>query len=167
MGISLGTRSYCAGSVHNPWDVEVIVGNYASIADGFKIMGSGGHHASVMNPRCVSNWPWHEMGGCKDYPKASGKGPTIIGSDVWIGDNVTVLDGLTIGHGAIIGTCAVVAKSVPPYAVAVGNPAKVVKYRFDAETIERLLAVAWWDWPEEKVWQHTHLFNDIDRFLVV
>jgi acetyltransferase-like isoleucine patch superfamily enzyme len=71
-----------------------------------------------------------------------------IGSDVWIGAEAMILDGVSIGHGAIVGARAVVTKDVPPYAIVVGMPAKVVKYRFPPEVIERLLEVAWWDLPE-------------------
>ena len=69
-----------------------------------------------------------------------------IGNDVFIGANVTVLDGVVIGDGAVIGAGSVVSKNIPPYAVAVGCPIKVVRYRFDEETIERFLNVKWWDY---------------------
>ncbi|MDX0449090.1 CatB-related O-acetyltransferase [Sinorhizobium medicae] len=68
-----------------------------------------------------------------------------IGNDVWFGASCLVLKGVTIGSGAVIGAGAVVTKDVPPYAIVAGNPAKVVKYRFDEETISRLLAAKWWD----------------------
>jgi acetyltransferase-like isoleucine patch superfamily enzyme len=71
--------------------------------------------------------------------------PVIIGNDVWLGNNVVVLEGVTIGDGACIGANAVVTKDIPPYAVAAGIPARVLRYRFTEETIERLLAVKWWD----------------------
>jgi acetyltransferase-like isoleucine patch superfamily enzyme len=74
-----------------------------------------------------------------------------IGSDVWIGMEAMVLDGVTIGHGAVVGARAVVTKNIPPYAVAVGMPAKIIKYRFPPKIIERLLEVAWWDLPETEI----------------
>ena len=73
---------------------------------------------------------------------------TIIGNDVFIGANVTIVDGVKIGDGAVIGAGAVVVKDLPPYAVAVGVPAKVIKYRFDEQTIKRLLEMQWWNWSE-------------------
>lgn len=79
------------------------------------------------------------------------KGDTIIGNDVWIGENVTILPGVHIGDGAIIGANSVVAKDIEPYSIAVGNPCRVVKKRFDDETIEKLLELKWWDWGEEKI----------------
>ena len=74
-----------------------------------------------------------------------------IGSDVWIGEGAFVKAGVCIGHGAIIGMGAVVTRDVAPYAVVAGNPARVIKYRFDEQTIEGLLASKWWMWSDEKL----------------
>lgn len=76
---------------------------------------------------------------------------TNIGNDVYIGANVLVLDGVTIGDGAVVGAGAVVTNDIPPYAVAVGVPAKVIKYRFDEITIKKLLEKKWWDGSEEEL----------------
>ena len=79
------------------------------------------------------------------------KTPVRIGNDVWIGLNAVVMDGVTIGDGAVIGAGAVVTKDIPPYAIAVGMPARVIKYRFDPETVARLLKTRWWDRPREVI----------------
>ena len=79
------------------------------------------------------------------------KGDTIIGNDVWIGQNVTIMPGVHIGDGAIIGTNSVVAKDIPPYAIAVGNPCRVVRKRFDEELIDILLKLRWWDKSIEEI----------------
>lgn len=76
---------------------------------------------------------------------------TTIGNDVFIGANVTILDGVTIGDGAVIGAGAVVTKNIPPYAVAVGVPAEVKKYRFSKAKIDQLLKFQWWNWDEERL----------------
>jgi acetyltransferase-like isoleucine patch superfamily enzyme len=68
-----------------------------------------------------------------------------IGNDVFIGMNVTVLDGVTIGDGAIIGAGAVVSKDIPPYAIAVGSPIRIIRYRFDEDTVQKFLNLKWWD----------------------
>jgi acetyltransferase-like isoleucine patch superfamily enzyme len=91
--------------------------------------------------------------------------PVRIGNDVYIGMDVKVLDGVTIGDGAVIGAGAVVVKDIPPYAIAVGCPARVVKYRFDHETIQKLLSIRWWDWPEEKLRDVEKHFFDVDGFV--
>ena len=90
---------------------------------------------------------------------------TSIGNDVFIGANVTVLDGVHIADGAVIGAGAVVVDDIPPYAIAVGIPARVVKYRFDDKTIERLLKCAWWDGTMDDLKEVERLFWDVDAFL--
>ncbi len=76
---------------------------------------------------------------------------TVVGNDVWLGTDVKIKSGITIGTGAIIGAGAVVTKDVPPYAVVGGIPAKILKYRFDDETIEKLLASKWWELEETEI----------------
>ena len=75
----------------------------------------------------------------------------MVGNDVWIGYEAVILSGVTIGDGAVIGTRAVVTKDVPPYTIVGGIPAKPIRKRFDDAVIERLEALRWWDWEEEKI----------------
>ena len=89
----------------------------------------------------------------------------IVGNDVWIGSNALIKGGITIGDGAIIAMGAVVTKDVPPYAIVGGTPAKIIKYRFSPEQIDRLLEIKWWDKPEKWVVSHADDFEDIERFL--
>jgi virginiamycin A acetyltransferase len=91
--------------------------------------------------------------------------PIKIGNDVFIGMNVTVLDGVTIGDGAVIGAGAVVSKDIPPYAIAVGVPIKVIKYRFDEQTIDDLLKVKWWDFEPDKLKDVETYFFDCQAFI--
>jgi acetyltransferase-like isoleucine patch superfamily enzyme len=83
-----------------------------------------------------------------------------IGNDVWIGANSTILRGVEIGDGAVIGANSIVTKSIPPYAVAVGNPAKVIKYRFDNDIIARLLHIKWWLLEDEIIRKNSDLFSE-------
>ena len=82
------------------------------------------------------------------------KGDIIVGNDVWIGYEAVIMAGVTIGDGAIVGTRAVVTKNVPPYTIVGGVPAKAIRKRFSEDTIAALLAMEWWNWPEEKIKQH-------------
>ena len=82
------------------------------------------------------------------------KGDIVIGNDVWIGYEAVILAGVTIGDGAVIGARAVVTKDIPPYTIVGGVPAKPIRKRFSQETIDLLLKIKWWNWPEERIRQH-------------
>lgn len=86
------------------------------------------------------------------------KGSIIIQNDVWIGYGVTILSGVTVHNGAVIAAHATVTKDVPPYAIVAGNPARVIKYRFDPETIERLQRIQWWYWDEKTIQKRREWF---------
>ena len=88
-----------------------------------------------------------------------------IGNDVFIGANVTILDGITIGDGAVIGAGAVVSKDIPPYAIAVGCPIQIIKYRFEPAQIDKLLKIKWWEFDEDKLKDVERMFFDVDMFM--
>ena len=90
---------------------------------------------------------------------------TVIGNDVWTGRNVSIQAGVNIGNGAIIGTGAVVTHDIPDYAIAVGVPATVIKYRFTKEQIEALEKIQWWNWDDDIIAARYDDFFDIDRFI--
>jgi virginiamycin A acetyltransferase len=93
-------------------------------------------------------------------------GNVIIGNDVWIGANVTIMSGVTIGDGVVIANNSHVVKDVEPYSLIGGNPAKLIKYRFTPEQIEKLLKIKWWYWDDEKINTFTPLLcNNIDEFI--
>lgn len=85
----------------------------------------------------------------------------IIGNDVWIGNRAMIRGGLTIGDGAIIGAGAIVTKDVPPYAIVAGVPAKILRYRFSEDTIEKLEKIQWWNWEEEILKANIPLFQQL------
>jgi carbonic anhydrase/acetyltransferase-like protein (isoleucine patch superfamily) len=86
-----------------------------------------------------------------DMGHPSCKGDITIENDVWIGAKSTIMSGVKIGNGAVIGATTTVTKDVPPYAIVVGNPGKIVKYRFTEKQIELLLKISWWNWNEDKI----------------
>ena len=90
---------------------------------------------------------------------------TIIGNDVWIGANVTILAGVTVGDGAIIGANSLVARNIEPYSIVSGTPARLVRYRFDEETIKKLKQTEWWNWDDEKIQKNLPKFSQINEFL--
>lgn len=131
---------------------KLIIGKFCAIARGIEFVMNGANHRMCS----VTTYPFNIMGGgwekfvpaMEDLPL---KGDTVVGNDVWIGQNVTVMPGVHIGDGAIIGANSVVAGDVPAYCVAVGNPCRVIRKRFDDELIEYLLELRWWDWKPDKI----------------
>jgi len=124
---------------------RLILGRFCQIADGASFITASANHRYDG----ISSFPFAIFAGPPaDRPSLPGPGPdTEVGHDVWIGAAATILPGARIGSGAIIGAGAVVSGDVPPYAIMAGNPARVVRHRFDANTVARILALAWWDWP--------------------
>lgn len=105
----------------------------------------------------VSTYPFGIMGGAfaealdlVEYPWREPR-DTVVGHDVWIGMEALVMPGVRIGHGAVVAARAVVTRDVPDYAVVAGNPARVVRRRFPEAEAARLVALAWWDWPMERI----------------
>ena len=94
-----------------------------------------------------------KWGGYSDTPRQ-----TIIGNDVWIGSGSCILEGIKIGDGAVIGANSVVTRDVPAYAIVVGNPARVIRYRFDSNKIEIINSVHWWDWGSEELQKNLDFF---------
>ena len=142
---------------------KLIIGKFCAIAKGVEFIMNGANHR--MNS--ISTYPFNIMGGGweKSTPTLDElplKGDTVVGNDVWIGQNVTVLPGVHIGNGAIIGANSVVASDIPPYCVAVGNPCKVIKKRFDVSLIEYLLNLKWWDWDAEKIFKNLEALTNAD-----
>lgn len=89
----------------------------------------------------------------------------VIGSDVWIGEGVRILRSVTLGHGCVVGAGSVVTKSVPPYAIVAGVPAKIIRYRIPEHLISSMLEIAWWDWPIEAIKSRIESFYDPAEFV--
>ena len=123
------------------------IGRYCSIATGV-VIGQG-RHSHPMDWLTTHNFPSNPKLIGRPIIRDEPRRPSSIGHDVWIGRDVLILDGLTVGTGAVIGAQSLVNKDVPPYAIVAGTPARVIRYRFPPEVIERLLASRWWELPLE------------------
>ncbi len=127
---------------------KLIIGSFCSIGSGasFIMAGNQGHRHDW-----ASTFPFFYMQEEPAFAAAndafSPAGDTVIGNDVWIGAEAMILPGVRIGDGAVIGSRALVTRDVAPYAIVGGNPAKVLRSRFEAEDIARLLEMTWWAWP--------------------
>lgn len=129
---------------------RLVIGKFCAIAHGVRFITSSANHPLGG----LSTYPFRIFGAgdVGAYRAQAGRhGDTVVGPDVWLGFEARVLPGVHIGAGAIVAACAVVSRDVPPYAVVAGNPAQVVKMRFDVATVARLLALAWWDWPIDAI----------------
>ena len=100
-----------------------------------------------------------------NYIDENQKFTVMIGNDVWIGSGVKIMEGITIGDGAVVAAGAIVTKDVPPYAIVGGVPAKVIKYRFDEETIQKLLELTWWEKDQAWIKSHADDFDDVEKLL--
>jgi virginiamycin A acetyltransferase len=150
-GFAIGDHSYGRPKVRFAESgCRLTIGAYCSIANGVEILLGGNHRADWVSTYPFAAFP--DRWG-KDAPidNAVSRGDVTIGNDVWVGTGAMILSGVTIGDGAAIGARAVVTRDVPPYAVAGGNPAKVIRLRFDDDTVAQLLETAWWTLPEDDV----------------
>ncbi len=142
---------------------KLIIGSFCSIGSGaaFIMAGNQGHRNDW-----VSTFPFFWMPEVAAFEGASngysGAGNTIIGNDVWIGSEAIVMPGVTIGDGAVIGTRALVTREVAPYTIVGGNPAAPIRKRFDNESIDLLLEMRWWDWPDDQLHRAMSLLTSGD-----
>lgn len=183
--VDYSTNSFLSkkSSINSPYNIQKVeMGNYSYIdRNSFVSNTKIGKYCSI-GPNFLCGWGIHPTNGISTapmfYSTKKQNGMTLsktdkiqerkeinIGNDVFIGANVTVLDGVTIGDGAIIGAGAVVSKNIPPYAIAVGSPIRVIRYRFSESQIDALLRIKWWDYSEELLQDVERMFFDIDAFI--
>lgn len=151
--MQIGRHSSIAATGSNI-SAQVEIGNYTSVAP-YVQMHPLHNHACIDDHKLVSTYQF------PNYPDISKSGKIVIGSDVWIGRNAVLLGDITIGHGSIIGAYCVVARDIPPYAVVVGNPAQIKRYRFTPDQIAKLLEIKWWDQKEIDI----NALIDVESFL--
>lgn len=159
----MGPKHHSNPTIHTEQhhiDLKLKLGSYISIASGCKFYLSGNHDwkrtTTYLNP-------FKE----KDTEGLLTNGGITIESDVWLGDGVRVMSGVTIGVGAVIASGSIVTKDVEPYSIVGGSPAKLIKKRFDDNTIERLLKSEWWKLPIEEIEKRSDLLfsRNINEFL--
>ncbi len=180
-GITVGEYTMYNDFVHDPRDFQsnnvlyhypvnhdrLVIGRFCSIACGARFLFNSANHAMAS----LSTYPfplfWEEWGLDRAEVASAwdNKGDIVVGNDVWIGYEAVILAGVTVGDGAVIAARAVVTKDVPPYTIVGGVPAKPIRRRFPEDTIRRLLALRWWDWPRERIAQNLAAIRagDVDR----
>jgi len=146
---------------------KLIIGRFSAIAEGARFIMNGANHAMSgfsTYPFNIFGHGWEKGFDPGTWEKEL-RGDTVVGNDVWIGMEAVIMPGITIGDGAIVAARSVVTHDVPPYSIVAGNPARVVKSRFDKATVRRLLEVAWWHWPVDKIGRNLDAIRgaDIDR----
>jgi acetyltransferase-like isoleucine patch superfamily enzyme len=168
--ISSGTKFYRSSIDRysyigrNNFIVDTKIGSFCSIAPGCNIGGTG-HQMNWVSTSSVfhkwenilkKNFSRHEYNIFSE---------TVIGNDVWIATNAMIKAGVKISDGSVIGMGAVITKDVGPYEIWAGNPAKMIRKRFDDETIEKLLKTQWWNWDNNLIEQKAQYFNNVEKFL--
>ena len=169
--ITLGAGSYIVtGDVPEPRlvDLHILVGSYSSISEKIRFIIARDHdyHAVTTYPfYAIRDKLPEEFSSMRDPNRFKQRRQVIIGNDVWIGKDVSIVGGVKIGTGSVIGANASIAKDIPPYSVVVGNPARVVKYRFEPEIIRKLLAIKWWNWDQKKILANHELLQNPNAFV--
>ena len=166
--MSFGKYTYGTPIIH--WSksgAKLVVGNFCSIAANVNIYLGGNHRTDWVTTYPFGHIHKNEFNIFNGEGHPSTKGDVIIGNDVWIGNNVTIMSGVTIGDGTVIANNSHVVKNIEPYSLVGGNPAKLIKYRFTPQQIEKLLEIKWWYWDDEKINTFTPLLcnDNIDTFI--
>lgn len=148
--VTVGNRTYGRlNVVMYDMDSELDIGHYVSIADNVTFILGSEHYLNH-----ISTFPFRVLVLKEDCSEAYGKGNITIGDDVWIGYGATVMSGVNVGQGAVIGAGALVTKDVPPYSIVAGDPAKIIRYRFDEKMILKLSKIDYSKLSEDMIRQH-------------
>ncbi|MCC6253170.1 MAG: CatB-related O-acetyltransferase [Bacteroidia bacterium] len=161
---SIGKGSYIAP---NAKISETTIGKYCSIGPNL-ISGWGIHPTHGLSTSPIFYSTRNQCGySYSENDKIIERKPIVIENDVFIGMNVVILDGVKISNGAIIGAGTVVSKDVPPYAIVVGSPMQIIRYRYDNDIITELLKIKWWDFDDDNIKAVEKYFFDIETFIKV
>ncbi|WP_224813516.1 CatB-related O-acetyltransferase [Hasllibacter sp. MH4015] len=147
---------------------KLIIGPFCALATGTTFIMDGANHAMGGHstfPFDIFSDDWKQGFSSVDV-NAEGRGDTVIGPDVWIGNGAVIMPGMQVGAGAIIAARAVVSRDVAPFTIVAGSPARPVRTRFDPATIARLLDIAWWDWPVDRITRNLNAIRGADLALL-
>jgi len=166
----IGEYTYGLPKVLARPDAKLRIGKFCSIGGGVVINVGRRHRTDIATTYPFWAFPdyWPKARDLKrEEWQYAQKGDVTIGNEVWIGQGALIMPAVTIGDGAVIGAGAVVTKDVEPYSIVGGNPARLIRKRFDDKTIQRLLEIRWWDWPMEKINENLHLIcsNNLEGLL--
>ena len=144
---------------------KLILGKFCCLAENVKFFMGAFHHN---NTDCFTTYPFFHLSGKWAKEEWNGtdckfRGDTVLGNDVWLGKDSVILPGVHIGDGAIIGAYSIVTKDIPPYTIVGGNPAKIIKKRFDDETIDILIKMKWWNWDITKITENIHILKSCNK----
>lgn len=154
----------CVGHLFGFLGDRLIIGRFSAIGSGVSFVMNGANHAMTG----FSTYPFNIFGkgwdeGFDFTTIIDGmRGDTVIGNDVWIGEKAVIMPGVTIGDGAIVAAHAVVTRDIPPYGIVGGNPAKLIRQRFEEEIVATLCKIAWWDWPADKITRYLDAIRGAD-----
>lgn len=172
--VELFPRFRCGRHSYGPITVDngtvESIGNFCSFAINSEVVANHdvyiSSHEFLSYPGDWENHPGYVPGVVVKHPRFIKK--TIIGNDVWIGKNATIIAGCNIGNGVIVGANSVVTHSVPDYAIVVGNPGMIIKYRYNEEQIKALNQIAWWNWTDERIKENLNTFYyDVEQFISI
>lgn len=150
--VKVGRESFHNGNFKIKGNGLLKIGSYCAFGEDIKIILSNHNYNYPSIQYSFYNYYFKEL----PYNKVNGF--VEIGSDVWIGDNVVILPNIKIGNGVCIGSGAIVTKDIPDFAIVVGNPAKIIKYRFEERQILEINELKWWDWNDQKIIQNRDFF---------
>ena len=161
VNVQMDKHSFCG---YNCDLNNVSIGSFCSIANGV-IIGGGMHPIEWVSTSPVFYEGRDSVKAKFSEHKRTAPLQSVVGHDVWIGQNVMVKQGVTIGTGAVVGMGSIVTKDVPPYAIVAGNPARVIRMRFNEDLAERLLASKWWTMDEKKLAELGQYATEPEQFL--
>ena len=146
---------------------KLYIGSFCSIATGVVIFLGGNHRHDWVTTYPFGHINHHIFNNFNGEGHPTTKGDIVIGNDVWIGQNTTIMSGVKIGDGAVLANNSHIVKDVEPYSIVGGNPARLIKYRFNKEQIDKLLEIKWWNWDDEKINRFSPLLcnQNIDEFI--